>query len=65
MLIYYIYIYIYIYTYICVCVRMYRDDKMIQDTGFYRDDGLVFSNISGPQAEKIKKNIRTYSVKII
>ena len=34
----------------------------VRNIGLYRDDGLsIFKNISGPQAERIKKVLRKYS----
>ena len=50
--------YIYIYIYIC---RIYNKINIYNknNIGLYRDDGLaVFKNISGPQAEKIKKHFQ-------
>ena len=49
---------------ICELVGLYMLDKINEiypnRIGLYRDDGLgVFNNISGPQAEKIKKKITT------
>ena len=55
---------------VCELVGLYILNRLNEkyekeSTGLYRDDGLaVFSNISGPQADRIKKDIKRIFVEL-
>ena len=53
---------------VCELVRLYSLDQLgsqysKENIGIYRDDGLaVFENVTGPRAERIKKDIQKFFV---
>ena len=55
---------------VCELVGLYILNRLSEkydkeSTGFYRDDGLaVFSNISGPQADRMKKDIKRIFIEL-